>query len=97
MSLISGQQPENGNQEIQKANQIRRAIRNYFTTRDCFVFAPPTRFKWMDKLETMKKEELDEDFLEQGELFKEHILNRKKTYKMCGQDFNGESYSMLCR
>ena len=51
----------------------------------------------MDKLETMKKEELDEDFLEQGELFKEHILNRKKTYKMRGQDLNGESYSKLCR
>ncbi|XP_065122929.1 guanylate-binding protein 2-like isoform X2 [Paramisgurnus dabryanus] len=64
-------------------NETRECIRKYFPTRKCFVFSFPTFPKSMKHLESLKEQDLDQDFLKATDRFCNYIFEKSavKTLK----------------
>ncbi|XP_067108667.1 guanylate-binding protein 1-like [Osmerus mordax] len=64
-------------------NLPRECIRNYFPTRKCFVFLPPTSYEHMSGLESIDEKKLYQGFRETTDTFCNYIfqMSRVKTVK----------------
>ncbi|XP_062312502.1 guanylate-binding protein 1-like [Osmerus eperlanus] len=64
-------------------NLPRECIRNYFPTRKCFVFLPPTSYEHMSRLEFIDEKELYQGFRETTDTFCNYIfqMSHVKTVK----------------
>ncbi|XP_041504171.1 guanylate-binding protein 2-like [Microtus oregoni] len=60
--------------KIKSFNEPRLCIRKFFPKRKCFVFDRPAQRKYLSKLETMKEEDLSEEFVEQVREFTSYIF-----------------------
>ncbi|XP_061875863.1 guanylate-binding protein 1-like [Colius striatus] len=68
LKLKAGTSPE-----IQRYNQLRECIRQFFPGRKCFVFCPPANWREMDRLQELQDDEIDAEFQKQVEKFCCHI------------------------
>nr|XP_020141077.1 guanylate-binding protein 1-like [Microcebus murinus] len=74
-----------GNSEKDKIyNLPRLCIRKFFPKKKCFVFYPPTDWKKLDQLETLRDGELDCDFVQQVEKFCCYTFSHSKTKTLPG-------------
>ncbi|XP_026061127.1 guanylate-binding protein 2-like [Carassius auratus] len=71
------------NKKISDYNLPRQCIRNYFPSRNCFVFPSPASIENIIHLENLKEQELVPDFLEVTGRFCDHVFNKSpvKTLK----------------
>ncbi|KAM4651720.1 guanylate-binding protein 7-like [Discoglossus pictus] len=60
---------------ISEYNLPRQCIRKYFPSRKCFTFVRPISDNNFDKLESIKQQDLDRQFVQQSLNFCDHILN----------------------
>ncbi|XP_036774263.2 guanylate-binding protein 6 isoform X1 [Manis pentadactyla] len=75
LKLIPGNNPR-----IQASNLPRECIRHFFPKRKCFVFDRPTNDKkLLAKMENMREDQLDPQFLEQTNNFCSYIFTHAKT------------------
>uniref|UniRef100_A0A8C3KB73 Uncharacterized protein n=1 Tax=Calidris pygmaea TaxID=425635 RepID=A0A8C3KB73_9CHAR len=58
---------------IQRYNQPRECIRQYFQDRKCFVFYQPAHMRALARLEELQDDEIDPEFQQQVEKFCGHI------------------------
>ncbi|XP_026062956.1 guanylate-binding protein 2-like [Carassius auratus] len=71
------------NKKISDYHLPRQCIRNYFPSRNCFVFPSPASTENIIHLENLKEQELVPDFLEVTGRFCDHVFNKSpvKTLK----------------
>ncbi|XP_053389809.1 guanylate-binding protein 1-like, partial [Mercenaria mercenaria] len=81
--------------EIEKFNRPRDCIRRYFPKRKCFTFDRPGSRAVMKRLETARKEELSEDFLEETEIFLQYMYNCKPKVILGSKPFQGKMFKKL--
>ncbi|XP_073491503.1 guanylate-binding protein 5-like isoform X2 [Aquarana catesbeiana] len=68
-----------GTSNIQEYNRCRDAIRMYFSTRNCFVFDLPSGDKKvLQKMDTVKDEELASSFVDQCQKFCDYIYKNSE-------------------
>ncbi|XP_075835096.1 guanylate-binding protein 2-like [Microtus pennsylvanicus] len=65
-------------------NESRLCIRKFFPKRKCFVFDRPAQTKYLSKLETMKEEDLSEEFVEQVKEFTSYIFSSANVKTLSG-------------
>ncbi|XP_059504841.1 guanylate-binding protein 3-like [Stegostoma tigrinum] len=76
LKLKEGEGPD-----IENFNLPRQCIRYYFPSRNCFVFDTPGNKRVLRNIETVDDKELEEDFVQMSNVFREFIYTRamKKT------------------
>ncbi|XP_050980294.1 guanylate-binding protein 2-like [Labeo rohita] len=72
------------NKKISDYNLPRQCIRNYFPSRNCFVFPSPASSENMIHLENLKEHELVPDFLEVTGRFCDHIFHKSSVKTLKG-------------
>ncbi|XP_068280579.1 guanylate-binding protein 1-like isoform X4 [Nyctibius grandis] len=82
LKLKAGSSPE-----IERYNQPRECIRQFFPGRKCFVFDPPASKKDLDHLEELQDDEIDPEFLQQVEKFCSHIWEKSPPKTVRGGHF----------
>ncbi|OBS69337.1 hypothetical protein A6R68_02122, partial [Neotoma lepida] len=70
--------------EVEKYNLPRLCIRKFFPKKKCFIFYPPTEWKKLSQLETLRENEIDSDFLKQVAEFCLYIFNHCKAKTLPG-------------
>uniref|UniRef100_UPI00398F6C1B guanylate-binding protein 1-like n=1 Tax=Pristiophorus japonicus TaxID=55135 RepID=UPI00398F6C1B len=77
-------------------NEPRKCIRDYFSSRKCFVFVSPTTRKNMKTLEQMSDQNLDQEFVEETNRFCQYVYDNVKA-KMVppGTDLTGAMLAAL--
>ncbi|CAO2600258.1 Guanylate-binding protein 1 [Lemmus lemmus] len=70
--------------KIKSFNEPRLCIRKFFPKRKCFVFDRPAQKKYLSKLETVKEEDLNEEFVEQVGEFTSYIFNSANVKTLSG-------------
>ncbi|XP_068280610.1 guanylate-binding protein 1-like [Nyctibius grandis] len=82
LKLKAGSSPE-----IERYNQPRECIRQFFPGRKCFVFDPPARKRDLDHLEELQDDEIYPEFLQQVEKFCSHIWEKSPPKTVRGGHF----------
>ncbi|XP_058604791.1 guanylate-binding protein 1-like [Onychostoma macrolepis] len=72
------------NKKISDYNLPRQCIRNYFPSRNCFVFPSPASTENMIHLENLKEQELAPDFLEVTGCFCDHVFHKSSVKTLKG-------------
>ncbi len=72
------------NKKISDYNLTRQCIRNYFPSRNCFVFPSPASTENMIHLENLKEQELAPDFLEVTGRFCDHVFHKSSVKTLKG-------------
>ncbi|XP_067308592.1 guanylate-binding protein 1-like [Pseudorasbora parva] len=70
--------------QIERYNLPRRCLRHFFAVRKCFVFPRPASTKDMRKMEELKEEELESEFLEQAKTFCRYIYDNAEPKVVSG-------------
>ncbi|XP_051021935.1 guanylate-binding protein 2-like [Acomys russatus] len=65
-------------------NEPRLCIRKFFPKRKCFIFDRPAPRKYLSKLETMREEELNGEFIEQVAEFTSYIFSYSSVKTLSG-------------
>ncbi|XP_037858562.1 guanylate-binding protein 2 isoform X2 [Chlorocebus sabaeus] len=65
-------------------NDPRLCIRKFFPNRKCFIFDCPAQKKYLARLEQLKEEELNPDFIEQVAEFCSYILSHSNVKTLSG-------------
>ncbi|XP_068280582.1 guanylate-binding protein 1-like isoform X2 [Nyctibius grandis] len=73
--------------EIERYNQIRTCIRQFFPGRKCFVFDQPARKRDLVRLEELQDDEIDPEFLQQVEKFCSYIWETSPHKTIRGSHF----------
>ncbi|XP_053376333.1 guanylate-binding protein 4-like [Mercenaria mercenaria] len=81
--------------DIEKFNRPRECIMRYFQKRKCFTFDRPGNRRVMKRLETARKEELSEDFLQETQLFLDYVYNCKPKVLLNSKPVRGEMFATL--
>uniref|UniRef100_A0A671K2C4 Guanylate-binding protein 1-like n=1 Tax=Sinocyclocheilus anshuiensis TaxID=1608454 RepID=A0A671K2C4_9TELE len=72
------------NKKISDYNLPRQCIRNYFPSRNCFVFPSPASTEHMIHLENLKEQELVPNFLEVTGRFCDHVFHKSSVKTLKG-------------
>ncbi|XP_064349440.1 guanylate-binding protein 1 isoform X2 [Camelus dromedarius] len=65
-------------------NLPRLCIRKFFPNKKCFIFDRPTQRKQLSRLEELRDDELDSEFVHQAALFCAYIFSNSKTKTLSG-------------
>ncbi|MBN3296890.1 GBP1 protein, partial [Amia calva] len=74
-------------ESAKRFNNLRRAIRNYFPTRNCFGFVTPTGRSKLKKLQELNDSEFDPEFVAEFEKFSSYIYRMAET-KIVDESYN---------
>lgn len=88
-------EPQKGfSDTIEQKNRIRRLLKSFFQERDCCTMVRPvTKEEELQKLESMKMEELRPEFVEEVMQLRRKVINKVKPKMINGKPLSGE---MLC-
>ncbi|XP_037057917.1 guanylate-binding protein 2-like [Peromyscus leucopus] len=70
--------------KIKSFNEPRLCIRKFFPKRRCFVFDRPAQRKYLSKLETLREEDLSDEFVEQVAEFTSYIFSSSDVKTLSG-------------
>ncbi|GAB1288184.1 Guanylate binding protein 1 [Apodemus speciosus] len=83
-------------EKTKRFNEPRLCIRKFFPKRKCFTFDRPADRKQLCKLELMREEELNKEFVEQVAQFTSYIFSDSGVKTLCGGiTVNGERLKIL--
>ncbi|XP_075695116.1 guanylate-binding protein 6-like [Rhinoderma darwinii] len=71
-------------ENAQNYNLPRKCIRNFFHSHKCYVFDRPTSTKNLHRLDELRENELEEEFVEQAARFNGHIIKSSGVKTLTG-------------
>jgi hypothetical protein len=83
---------------IKEYNDSRQVIKDFFPSRTCFAFPPPTSDseQW-NILDTLREDQLSPEFFQAGKQFMDFIVKTAGPKKIKGNSLTGRSFSSLTK